>query len=191
MRAHLQGKLPNSPFGYSEILKSPLTPVANGFHRPSYPRRVPRPPLPPPHPKPPQKRPVLSRWRVSVAGKGGGWSQFLTSLGARRLFPLPASLRLWTQTSELSFSSPFLPRTLGVQDALTLGGKGRPPSRVAKRQRLEQKSGGPSGPLSAPPLASPLFPLSLSSTRPRMGPTWRQRLPPAGDGAEAGRVGMW
>lgn len=28
MRAYLQRKLPNSPFGYSEILKSPLTPVA-------------------------------------------------------------------------------------------------------------------------------------------------------------------
>ena len=35
MRAHLQGKLPNSPFGYSEILKPPLTPVAmvcTGLH---------------------------------------------------------------------------------------------------------------------------------------------------------------
>lgn len=80
-----------------------------------------------PHPRAPAEATGLVQMRVSVAGKGGGWSQFLTSLGARRRFPLPAPLRLWTQTSELTLSSPFLPRNLGVQDALTLGGKGQPP----------------------------------------------------------------
>lgn len=116
-----------------------------------------------PHPQAPAEATGLVQMRVSVAGKGGGgggWSQFLTSLGARRRFPLPAPLRLWTQTSELTLSSPFLPRNLGVQDALTLGGKGQPPSGVAKRQRLEQKSGGPSAPSllpSSPPLSSPFL----------------------------------
>nr|XP_019833860.1 PREDICTED: orphan sodium- and chloride-dependent neurotransmitter transporter NTT5-like [Bos indicus] len=48
-------------------IKTSSDPSCNGLHRPSYPRRVPRPPLP--SPKRPQKRPVLSRcacqWRAS------------------------------------------------------------------------------------------------------------------------------
>lgn len=78
----------------------------------------PRPRAAPPAPQVPAAATGLRRTRASAAGKEGGSSggpQLSTSRGARRQFPWPPPLRLWTQTSEAPFSPPFLSADLGAQ----------------------------------------------------------------------------
>lgn len=184
MRAHLQGKLPNSPFGYSKILKSPLTPVAmvcTDLHTlVACPGR--------PHPQAPAEATGLVQMRVSVAGKGVGGVVPVPDLSGSQASVPP------------SCTAPPLDADLGTYPLISLssqefrgpgcpdpGREGSAPKRGSKTPAVRAEVWRPVRPISAPQLASPLLPLSLSSTRPRMGPPWR-RLPPAGDGAEAGRV---
>lgn len=92
-------------------------PADGSSGRPRPPPR-PRPRAAPPAPQVPAAATGLRRTRASAAGKEGGSSggpQLPTSRGARRQFPWPPPLRLWTRTSEAPFSPPFLSADLGAQ----------------------------------------------------------------------------
>lgn len=110
---HLRGESPEPPPACGWVLRLPWAP---GPAAPPPPR--PRPRAAPPAPQVPAAATGLRRTRASAAGKEGGSSggpQLPTSRGARRQFPWPPPLRLWTRTSEAPFSPPFLSADLGAQ----------------------------------------------------------------------------